>query len=317
VYFRRLPDIRTTFPQDQQSHQSGVHHQGSTPADAISAVAFVRPVQASSHLKEVIEATTQSKIDPAKEGRQVANAAVASPDIITNPILRSIIVGAVFFVVIPAFWVIIVTSAINFVLDTLNLPLLPNVPDPPFGPSAPLETVPAASAAEAETVLVDPVVPQTAKIASSPERVRRSGMLSHPVLRETNEPTLPTGRVEMDLPSDPVVPQTAQPAPSTAGVEIDPPSSDVVEHEPGITSATKSWSDATKDSLRFAPKRRGRDMSSLTSSSVQRPAGSPARGTSNEGQQSLGGGGRELRRTKAANADGESRHDQSSERGLS
>jgi len=31
VYFRRLPDIRTTFPQDQQSHQSGVHHQGSIP----------------------------------------------------------------------------------------------------------------------------------------------------------------------------------------------------------------------------------------------------------------------------------------------
>ena len=27
VYFRRLPDIRTTSPQDQQSHQSGVHHQ--------------------------------------------------------------------------------------------------------------------------------------------------------------------------------------------------------------------------------------------------------------------------------------------------
>src|SRR3954452_15447132 len=31
VYFLRLPDIRTTFPQDQRSHQSGVHLQGSTP----------------------------------------------------------------------------------------------------------------------------------------------------------------------------------------------------------------------------------------------------------------------------------------------
>jgi len=31
VYFLRLPDIRTSFPRDQQSHQSGVHHQGSTP----------------------------------------------------------------------------------------------------------------------------------------------------------------------------------------------------------------------------------------------------------------------------------------------
>ena len=33
VYFRRLPDIQTTFPQDQQSHQSGVHHQGSIPVE--------------------------------------------------------------------------------------------------------------------------------------------------------------------------------------------------------------------------------------------------------------------------------------------
>src|SRR6202007_224881 len=31
VYFVRLPDIWTSFPWDQQSHQSGVHHQGSTP----------------------------------------------------------------------------------------------------------------------------------------------------------------------------------------------------------------------------------------------------------------------------------------------
>ena len=31
MYFLRLPDIRTTFPQDQRSHQSGVHPQGSTP----------------------------------------------------------------------------------------------------------------------------------------------------------------------------------------------------------------------------------------------------------------------------------------------
>lgn len=29
--FLRVPDIRTTFPQDPRSHQSGVHHQGSTP----------------------------------------------------------------------------------------------------------------------------------------------------------------------------------------------------------------------------------------------------------------------------------------------
>jgi hypothetical protein len=31
VYFLRLPDIRTTFPLDQPSHQSAVHPQGSNP----------------------------------------------------------------------------------------------------------------------------------------------------------------------------------------------------------------------------------------------------------------------------------------------
>ncbi len=30
VYIRRMPDIRTSFPRDQQPHQSGVHHQEST-----------------------------------------------------------------------------------------------------------------------------------------------------------------------------------------------------------------------------------------------------------------------------------------------
>jgi len=33
VYFLRLPDMRTTFPQDQRPHQSGVRPQGSTPVD--------------------------------------------------------------------------------------------------------------------------------------------------------------------------------------------------------------------------------------------------------------------------------------------
>lgn len=146
-------------------------------ADAISAVAFVRPVQASSHLKEVIEATTHSKIDPAREGQQVTNAAMASPDYITNPILRSIILGVAFFVVIPVFWVIIVLpSAIKDVLDALNLPLLQNVPDPPFRLSIPLTTATTTSDPETSSTLDDPAV--RAPVTDAALRVCLAGVVS-------------------------------------------------------------------------------------------------------------------------------------------
>ena len=83
-------------------------------ADAMSAVAFVRPAQAGRHLKEVIVSQTPTRRStPRRRVEQVTNAAVASPDYITNPILRSIILGVAFFVVIPVFWVIIVLPQRN------------------------------------------------------------------------------------------------------------------------------------------------------------------------------------------------------------
>ena len=90
----------------------------------------------------VSDATAQLVSDLAIEGPQVTNAAAAaSLDVITDPILRSIVAVGFFFVVVPVFWAIaIVTSAINVVLGALGLPLLPNVPDPPFGPIPQLNT---------------------------------------------------------------------------------------------------------------------------------------------------------------------------------
>jgi hypothetical protein len=35
VYFLRSPDTRTSFPRDEQPHESGVHHQGSRPRPLI------------------------------------------------------------------------------------------------------------------------------------------------------------------------------------------------------------------------------------------------------------------------------------------
>ena len=234
-------------------------------ADAISGVAFVSAVQASSPLKEVIEPTTKSKIEPAEARQQVTNAAVASPDVISNPILRSIIAGAAFFVVIPAFWVVIVvTSAINVVLDALNLPLLPNVPDPPFGPHTPVTTATTTSNPETSSALDDLVVARTNKMAPSTGSVEPGPALSDLVVRKASEPPL-----------------------STPSVETNPAPSDAVEHEPDINSARTPSSDAVKPSLRFAPKPRGRDRSSLGPNSVSTQVESNADTTTTENKHPL------------------------------
>ena len=171
---------------------------------------------------------------------------MASPDDITNPILRSIIVGAFFFVVVPAFWVIIVgISAINVVLDALNLPLLPNVPDPPFGPPTPLTTSMTTPNPETSSALDDPVVTRPNKMALSTGSVEPSPVLSDPAVRKASEPAL-----------------------TTPSVETDPAPSDAVGHEPDVKSATKPSSDAVKPSLRFAPKPHGGDRSSLGPNSL-------------------------------------------------
>jgi hypothetical protein len=48
VYLLRLPDIRTTFQQDQRSHQSGVHAHGSTPP-VLGAGAYFRARNVPAH----------------------------------------------------------------------------------------------------------------------------------------------------------------------------------------------------------------------------------------------------------------------------
>jgi hypothetical protein len=163
--------------------------------DATSAVAFVSAVQARSPLKEVIEPTTKPKIEPAKARQQVTDAAAANPDVINNPILRSIIAGAAFFVVIPVFWVVIVvTSAINVVLDALNLPLLPNVPDPPFGPPTPVTTATTTSNPETSSALDNLVVARTHKMAPSTGSVETNPAPSdavehHPDIKSATKPS--------------------------------------------------------------------------------------------------------------------------------
>lgn len=105
-----------------------------------------------------------STVAPAIDGPQVNAAALAvSPDVISNPIVRSVIVAGLFFVVIPAFWIVIVaTTAINVVLGVLGLPLLPNVPDPPFGAVALRESA-APAAVDSEPPSGNPVARQPDK----------------------------------------------------------------------------------------------------------------------------------------------------------
>ena len=165
---------------------------------------------------------------------------------------------------IPVFWVIIVLpSAIKDVLDALNLPLLQNVPDPPFRLSIPLTTATTTSDPETSSTLDDPAVPRANKMAPSTGSVEPSPVLNGPVVRKTSEQTL-----------------------STPSVETNPAPSDVVEREPDIKSASTPSSDAVKPSLRFAPKPRGRDRSSLGPDSVSTQVESDADTTTTRKQAS-------------------------------
>ena len=278
---------------------------------------LVRAVRSAGAATQLIDAPARSVVGPAIESQEVTNAAVASPGVITNPILRSIIAAGLFFVVIPAFWVIIIaTSAINVVLDALGLPLLPNVPDPPFGPVPPLATATTTPTAESNPELSDPLVPQTNKMTGSTGGVEDN--LSDPSARRANEPALLAGGVDKDVTvSDPVLPQRDQTAPAAAGVDVNAPSSDVVEHQPDITGASNPSSDTVKQSPRFTPKRRVRDSSSAAHASDQKTVESVADDASSEDQHPAGDSGQKVRKPKRDTADGEQRHDQSSKRGPS
>ena len=101
---------------------------------------------------ELVEAPVRSVVDPAIGSQQVTGAALVNPvnkiaSALPSQLPAALAVAFLYFVAIPAFWVVIVvTSAVNVVLNALGLPLLPNVPDPPFGPTPPLMATPSAVA---------------------------------------------------------------------------------------------------------------------------------------------------------------------------
>jgi hypothetical protein len=188
---------------------------------------LVGPVRSTAFLARVIDSTAQLRVDPAMEGQQVTNAVVAaSPGVITDPILSSIVLGGLFFVVIPAVWVvIIVTSAINVVLGALGLPVLPNVPDPPFGLSPQLNAA-TAPAVEANFLPSDPVVPQTNKTASLTGIAETDPPSNGGVERDTHKTASSVGIGRTNRPlCDPAVPDTdaaSMPKPLTNVAEDSP-----------------------------------------------------------------------------------------------
>ena len=262
-----------------------------TGAVVTSPVKLVEAVRSTGSPTRVIDATAQSVLDPAIESQQVT--AAATLDVITDPILRSIVAVGFFFVVIPVFWVIvIVTSAINVVLDALGLPLLPNVPDPPFGPTPPLIAA-AAPAVESKPLSSEPVAPNTDKSASS------------------------TGIVETDrLSSDPVAPNTHKSASSTGILETDRLSSDPVAPDTDTANTSKPVMNVAKDSPVFTPKPRGRDSSSPDSDLVRTAVEAPADDASTVEQQPVGRVGKKPK-PDAANEEQKPGHDPSATRSVS
>lgn len=168
----------------------------------------VKAVRSTGSPKQVIDSTAQLPGDPAIEGQQVTNAALTvTPNVITDPILRTIVIAFAFFVVFPAFWVVIMaTSAINVVLDALGLALLSNVPDPRFGPTTEM-TAAAVPTVTADPLLSETVAPQTHNRTSATGVARTGPMSSGSVAPNTHKTALSTSTVEADPPaSDPVAP---------------------------------------------------------------------------------------------------------------
>ena len=219
----------------------------------------------------VSDATAQLRIDPPIESQQVTNAAAAaSPDVITDPILRSIVAVGYFFIVLPVFWaIVIVTSAINVVLGALGLPLLPNVPDPPFGPTPQLNAT-ITPAVETDPLASDLDAPNTLKSGLSTGMVETDPLPSDLVPPNTLKSGPSTGMVETDpLPSDLVPPNTLKSGPSTGTVETDPLPSDPVAPDTDTANTSKPVMNVAKESPIFTPKPHGRDSSSSGSGPVR------------------------------------------------
>ena len=267
----------------------------------------------------VSDATAQLVSDLAIEGPQVTNAAAAaSLDVITDPILRSIVAVGFFFVVVPVFWAIaIVTSAINVVLGALGLPLLPNVPDPPFGPIPQLNTA-ITPVVESKPLAGDLVPLNTLKSGPLPGTVETDPLAGDLVPLNTHKSGPLPGTVETDpLAGDLVPPNALQVRAVTRhGVETDPPSSDPVAPDTDTANASKPVMNVVKDSPVFRTKPRGRDSSSSDSDLVRTPVETTADDASTVEQHPVGRVGKKPK-PDAANEEQKPGHDPSVSRSLS
>jgi hypothetical protein len=133
---------------------------------------------------------------------QFSAAAVPAPT--ADSILGGLLVGAFFFIVIPAFWVVIVvTSVINVVLGAVGLPLLPNVPYPPLGP-VPLAAATVAPEAELGRPTADPPASQVTEsepqpTASVAPKTRKAGSPTDMATDTTSKPLTKVSRDSADF----------------------------------------------------------------------------------------------------------------------
>ena len=266
----------------------------------------------------VSDATAQLVSDLAIEGPQVTNAAAAaSLDVITDPILRSIVAVGFFFVVVPVFWAIaIVTSAINVVLGALGLPLLPNVPDPPFGPIPQLNTA-ITPVVESKPLAGDLVPLNTHKSGPLPGTVETDPLAGDLVPLNTHKSGPLPGTVETDPLAGDLVPlNTHKSGPLPGTVETDPPSSDPVAPDTDTANTSKPVMNVVKDSPVFRTKPRGRDSSSSDADLVRTPVETTADDASTVEQHPVGRVGKKPK-PDAANEEQKPGHDPSVSRSLS
>jgi hypothetical protein len=268
-----------------------VRNQGQTVLPLITEVGTadsLGAVRSTGSPTQVIDATAQSLGDPLRESQQVTSAAlVDSSGFTIEGLLGGLLLAGFFIVAVPVFWtVVIVTSAINVVLDALGLPLLPNVPDPPFGPT------PVVTAAAAPTVTTDPVS-------------------SDPVVSQTNKTALLSGGVDTDpLSSGAVERETHKTASSAGTVRTNRPLRDPVAPDTDTANTSKPLTNVTKDSPMFTPKLRGRESSSTDSELARTPVETTADNASTEQQQPVGRVGKKPK-PDAANGEQKPGHDPS------
>jgi hypothetical protein len=244
--------ILTKAVDDQREIVAAVPSEVVGNAHGTTSLTFVRTVEPTGDATQAVA--------PAIDSPQATTDASAIPS--ANSILGGLLVGAFFFVVIPAFLVVIyVASAIDVVLGALGLPLLALVPDPPFGPTPPTPAI--ASTAKIEPPTGDPAAPEPKKTFAETDTVGYGPPLN-----------------------DPVAPKKRGGAPSTDTVQadslpVDPPDTDTA-------TTSKPLTNVTKDSADFTPKRRDHENPSSDSDSARASTDQTADLASTADQQSVG-----------------------------